>query len=78
MPQDLANQTLDLPKMGYRPRLTAKRNRAILSAFETGNSLTQISKSYGLTVVTVREIIRQESHRRALSLEAYYRQLRKD
>ena len=64
--------------MGYRPRLTAERNCAILIAFESGSSLTQLSKAYGLSVVTVREIIRQEAHRRALSQEAHYCQLRNE
>ena len=62
--------------MGYRPRLTAERNCAILFAYEAGSSLAQLAKTYGLTVVTVREIIRQEAHRRDLSQEALYCQLR--
>ena len=64
--------------MGYRPRLTAERNCAIFSAYEKGSSLAQLAKTYGLTLVTVREIIRQEVHRRALSQEAFYCQLRND
>ena len=64
--------------MGYRPRLTAERNFAILFAFEAGDSLVQIAKTYGLSVVTVREIIRQEAHRRDLSQEEVYCRLRSD
>lgn len=53
-----------------------KRDRAILSEFEAGKSFAQLSKRYRLTVSTISAILRQETHRRALSQEAYYRELR--
>jgi Mor family transcriptional regulator len=62
--------------MGNRPKLKEKRNREIHSAFEAGSSLTQLSERYCLSVISLYEIIRQEVHRRALSPEGYYRQLR--
>jgi Mor family transcriptional regulator len=64
--------------MGRRTRKTVERNRTILSAFEAGRSVAQLSRQFDLTEGTVREIIRQEAHRRAVITDAYYRGFREE
>jgi Mor family transcriptional regulator len=51
---------------------TATRNREIFSAHQNGESIEGLARRYGLAVVTVREIIRVEKHKVAVSVEGYY------
>jgi Mor family transcriptional regulator len=65
-----------LATMGHRRSIAADRNRAICAAYDAGIKVEQLSVIYGLSVDTIREIMRQEAHRRALSVDVYYRKLR--
>lgn len=52
------------------------RDRQIYDAFAAGQSLELISETYALTMERVGKIIVSERHKREVSSEAYYRNLR--
>jgi hypothetical protein len=58
-------------------RKTVNRNRDIYSATLAGALIPQIAAQYGLTPCRVRQILTEEQHRRAVSPDDYYRDLRK-
>ena len=64
--------------MGHRRRTTATRNRKIFAAFADGISIDELAEKHRLTVARLREIIRLERLRRAVSTEAIYRALRQE
>jgi hypothetical protein len=55
---------------------TATRNREIFSAHRNGESIEDLAKRYGLAELTVRELIRVEKHKVAISIEHFYEELR--
>jgi hypothetical protein len=57
-------------------RTTAGRNRAIFIAQQTGQSCEQLAQQYGLQPLRISAIIADERHRRSVSLDHYYRDMR--
>lgn len=55
---------------------TAVRNREIFIAFQQGESIENLAKRYELVGGTIREIIRIEKHKIAVSADAFYEGLR--
>jgi Mor family transcriptional regulator len=55
---------------------TAVRNRDIFAASQDGKSIEELAQKYGLSAVTVRQIIRIEGHKVAVSVEGFYEELR--
>ena len=54
----------------------ASRNRDIYAAFETGTPVDQLAVNYALSRNSVLAILTTERHKRAVSLEPAYRELR--
>ncbi len=61
--------------MADRP--TAVRNRAIFTAAAAGQSIDQLAEIFCLAPTSIRAIVADEGHRRAVSVDAYYRDMRK-
>lgn len=57
-------------------RKTASRNREIFAAHQDGQSIEALANRYGLSRVTVSEIIRFEGHSMAVSADAFYAERR--
>ncbi len=55
---------------------TTTRNRAIFSAAEAGQSIDDLAQIYRLAPASIRAIMADEGHRRAVSVDAYYRDMR--
>jgi Mor family transcriptional regulator len=55
---------------------TAVRNREIFAACQDGKSIEELAQKYGLSPVTVRQVIRIEGHKFAVSVERFYQELR--
>ena len=55
---------------------TAVRNREIFVAFQHGKSIEDLAKQYELFEATIREIIRIERHKIAVSVDAFYEGMR--
>ena len=55
---------------------TMVRNREIFAACEDGKSIEELAQKHGLSAVTVRQIIRIEGHKVAVSVEGFYEDLR--
>ncbi|MDB5736237.1 MAG: hypothetical protein JWP16_1095 [Alphaproteobacteria bacterium] len=58
-------------------RPTTIRNRAIFSAAASGQSLEQLAEIFCLAPLSIRAIVADEGHRRAVSLDVYYRDMRR-
>jgi len=58
------------------PRTTANRNRQIYTAFEAGRTVEELSEDYGLTGLRVRAVLLDEGHRRTVSPEPFYCEIR--
>jgi Mor family transcriptional regulator len=58
------------------PRTTADRNRLIYTAFEAGRTLKELGKDYDLTEMRIRAILIDEGHKRIVSPEPFYREMR--
>lgn len=54
----------------------AVRNREIFAAYQNGETAERAAKKYRLSPITVREIIRIERLRLAVSVDVSYRDLR--
>jgi len=54
----------------------AVRNCLIFAALEAGKTPEELADEFGITTERVRDIKRDEQHKRLWSLDAYYRQLR--
>ena len=52
------------------------RNHAILVAFEAGRTVAQLADDYALSPVRIRDILKDQRHRRNLSPEPFYRAMR--
>jgi predicted transcriptional regulator len=57
---------------------TSARNRAIYSASLFGMTLPEIGAQYGLAMSTVKAILSIEAHKREVSLEPAYREMRNE
>ena len=58
-------------------RKTADRNREIFATYSAGEIPEEIARTYGLSPVTLRQIILTGMHKRAVSGDAFYAGLRK-
>ena len=56
---------------------TTVRNRAIFSAAAAGQSIAQLAEIFCLAPASIRAIMADEGHRRAVSVDAYYRDMRR-
>ena len=54
----------------------AVRNREIFAAYQNGNSAADLANRYGLSTVTIREILRIERHKVAVSADQFYEEMR--
>jgi hypothetical protein len=59
-----------------RVKKNAARDRAMLAAFEAGRTLEQLAQDYRLTEAWVRATLTAEMHRRLVSPEPFYREIR--
>ena len=57
-------------------RTTADRNREIYTAFEAGRTIDELAEDYGLTGFRIRAILMDEGHRRVVSPEPFYCEIR--
>jgi hypothetical protein len=57
-------------------RKTAERNREIFAAFQSGAPLDQLAQDYALNRKSICAILTAERHKRAVSPEPPYRDLR--
>ena len=57
-------------------RTTTDRNRQIYTAFAAGRTITELSQDYGLTGLRIRAILLDENHRRVVSPELFYSEIR--
>ena len=55
---------------------TASRNREIFTAHTFGRSAEDLADCYGLSVKSVRQILAMERHKRAVSKDVFYENLR--
>ena len=55
---------------------TAVRNREIFAAYQQGESPEDLAERYGLSRLTVCEIIRIERHKVAVSVDEFYEEQR--
>ena len=56
--------------------VNAERNRFLLAAYESGRTVEELSREFGLSVGTVGSLLTQERHKRRDSPEPLYRALR--
>ena len=54
----------------------AERNRAMLSGYESGQTIEQLAQCYGLSIASISSILTGERHRRRESPQPFYRALR--
>jgi hypothetical protein len=52
------------------------RNREIFAARQQGESIEELAEHHGLSNITVCEIIRVERHKIAVSVDAFYQEIR--
>jgi Mor family transcriptional regulator len=57
-------------------RRNAVRNREVFAACQNGETVECVAKKYWLSPITVHEIIRIEKLKLAVSVDAFYRDLR--
>ena len=57
-------------------RTTTDRNRQIYTAFTAGRTVAELSRDYGLTGLRIRAILLDENHRRVVSPELFYSEIR--
>lgn len=57
-------------------RTTTDRNRQIHTAFAAGRTVAELGEDYGLTQLRVRAILLDENHRRVVSPEPFYCEIR--
>jgi Mor family transcriptional regulator len=58
-------------------KLTTVRNREIFAAYQAGQSANMLALKYGLSLATLKDVVTAEKLRRALSVEGFYKQLRR-
>ena len=54
-----------------------ERDRQILAAFEAGKSIEELSQVHGLTSKRITAILTTERHKRTVSMDPFYRSIRK-
>jgi Mor family transcriptional regulator len=54
----------------------AVRSRAIFAAYQRGESIGELARRHRLSEVSVHQIIRGERHKVAVSVDAYYEEMR--
>ena len=59
-----------------RVQKSAMRNREIFAAYQQGESCENLAKQHGLSRMTVDQIIRIERHKIAVSVDAFYEEMR--
>lgn len=57
-------------------RKTIERNRQIYTAFAAGRTPEELGRDYGLTGLRIRTILVEEGHKRLVSPEPFYREIR--
>jgi hypothetical protein len=57
-------------------RTTTDRNRQIYTAFAAGRTIEELSQDYGLTGLRIRAILMDENHKRVVSPEPFYCDIR--
>jgi Mor family transcriptional regulator len=57
-------------------RKTTDRNRQIYTAFAAGRTMGELGQDYGLTEFRIRAILFDEGHRRVVSPELFYCEIR--
>ena len=57
-------------------RTTTDRNRQIYIAFEAGRTIEELSEDYGLTGLRIRAVLLDEGHKRIVSPEPFYCEIR--
>ena len=55
---------------------TAARNREIFAAFQQGESVGELAERHRLSEITIHQIIRGERHKVAVSVDAFYKEMR--
>jgi hypothetical protein len=55
---------------------TAMRNREIFAAYQGGETMEGLAKRYGISVITIGQLIRSERHKIAFSVDGYYQVMR--
>ena len=55
---------------------TGTRNRDIFAGYQRGEPVEELAVRYGLSVVTVSQIIMVERHKVAVSVEVFYKKIR--
>jgi Mor family transcriptional regulator len=55
---------------------TAVRNRGILAAHQQGDSIRELARRHGLSEITVHQIITGERNKVAVSVDAFYKEMR--
>ena len=54
----------------------AVRNREIFAAFQQGDSIGELARRHRLSEITVHQIIIAERHKVAVSVDAFYQEMR--
>jgi Mor family transcriptional regulator len=57
-------------------RTTGDRNRLIYTAFEAGRTISELAIDYGLTGMRIRAVLLDEGHKRIVSPEPFYCEMR--
>ena len=55
---------------------TAVRNREIFAAYQQGECVGELAERHRLSEITIHQIIRGERHKVAVSVDAFYREMR--
>jgi|GEM_PF-2817975 len=56
---------------------TTERNREIFASFQAGKLVSELAEIYGLAPTTIGALIRIEGHKLEVSLDDFYRELRR-
>ena len=62
--------------IGVNFKKTGQRNRKIFAAHENGESIEKLARRHKLSSETVQHILAAERHKIAVSLEAFYKEIR--
>jgi Mor family transcriptional regulator len=57
-------------------RKKAARNRNIFAAYQQGETFGQLAERHGLSELTIQQIIRSERYKVAVSIDAFYKEMR--
>lgn len=62
--------------MGMAKQKNNTRNRDIFAANQNGETIAELAQRYRLSEITVMQIIMIERHKAAVSVDAFYKQMR--